>query len=348
MKIAIDSSPLFNPQHKVRGSGFYLHYLKSSLETYFPENEYLFFKQGEHIPKNFDVIHYPFFDPFFHTLTPFSSHKRVVTVHDLTPFVLPTKFPIGLKGKINWQLQKFSLKRVNGVITDSQSSKQDIARFTGVHKDAIHCVYLAAANDFIRLPAGKWRDEIKQKYKLPNSFVLYVGDATNNKNLVRLVQAIKKVKLPLVMIGKVLAQEFSENNGWLSDQKNVILLTKDDPAFIRLGFVPTEDLVKIYNIATVFAMPSLYEGFGLPILEAMQSGAPVVTTKCGSLKEIAGDAAVFADPYSTEDIANAIVRLFDNNTMQESYRKKGLAQASKFTWKNTAEQTIAIYKKALQ
>ena len=122
MKIAIDISPL-QSGHKVRGVGFYLTYLKKALLTYYPDNDYTFFHQGEEIDKSVDLVHYPYFDPFFMTLPLIKKRKTVVTVHDLTPLVFPEHFPAGMKGNLRWQLQKYNLRHVDGIIADSEASK---------------------------------------------------------------------------------------------------------------------------------------------------------------------------------------------------------------------------------
>src|SRR6266581_1905653 len=143
MKIAIDISPL-QTGHKVRGVGFYLKNLKKTLLRYDTRNDYIFFAQDEKLDNKADLVHYPYFEPFFITLPFFSKQKRVVTVHDLTPIVFPEHFPAGIKGKFSWQVQKFNLQRSDGIITDSESSKKDIIRYVGAPESKIHVVYLAA------------------------------------------------------------------------------------------------------------------------------------------------------------------------------------------------------------
>lgn len=346
MKVAIDITPLKGDLngHKVRGVGFYLEYLKRSLLTYYPENNYTFFARGEKVP-DVDLVHYPYFDPFFLTLPLTEKHKRVVTVHDLTPLVFPEHFPAGIKGSLRWQIQKLSLKNTARIIADSQSSKDDIVRLLGEKKDKIGVAYLAAAEEFKKIEKA---DTVKTKYNLPEKFVLYVGDVTWNKNLPRLIQATQEINLTLVMVGKVLTEKnFDKNNPWNRDLVTVNKLVEKDKRFIRLGFVPTEDLVALYNAATVFAFPSLYEGFGLPVIEAMQCGTPVVTAKGGSLEEVGGEAVMYVDPNDTNSIANGIGEVFFNKKLQEQLAKKGLEQAKKFSWKKTADKTIASYKAAL-
>lgn len=350
MKIAIDVSPLEenrNIAHKVRGTGFYLQNLKRFLLKYHIENEYIFFTRGEKLPNNVDLVHYPYFEPFFLTLPFKKKFKTVITVHDLTPLVFPEHFPSGIKGKIKWVIQKKSLRKADAIITDSESSKKDIIKFTGVNEDKIHVIYLAAGEEYKKVQSSKLKvKSLRARYQLPEKFVLYVGDATWNKNLPRLVQAIKKVNIPLVLVGKALSQkEIDITNPWNKDLVTVQKLINEDKNIITLGFIPTEELVTIYNMATVFVMPSLYEGFGLPILESMQSGCPVITSKEGSIPEIAGDSAYFVDAYSADSIAEGISKVFSNEKIRKELSKNGIENAKKFSWVETAKKTNTVYKK---
>ena len=348
MHIAIDISPL-QTGHKVRGTGFYLHNLKKSLEQYFPNNQYTFFIQKQKLPNTIELIHYPYFDPFFITL-PFQKNvKTVVTVHDLTPIVFSKEFPSGIKGTIKWQLQKHNLQKVDAIITDSENSKKDIVRFIKYPAEKVHVVYLAAGEEFKKLQITNFKFQmLKKKYNLPEKFALYVGDVTWNKNLPRLIKAVEKAEVPLVMVGKALVQEnFDKTNLWNKDLIEVQTLSKNNKNIIRLGFVSTEELVLLYNIATLFVMPSLYEGFGLPIIEAMSCGVPVITTKRGSLSEVAEESAYYVDGYSIEDIVNGIKEVFENSQLRKELSEKGLKQSQKFTWKKTTKQTIEVYKNVL-
>lgn len=348
MKIAIDISPL-QTGHKVRGVGFYLENLKRALLKYDKENEYLFFVPGEKLPKDIDLIHFPYFEPFFLALPLYKKHKTVVTVHDLTPIVFPDAFPRGIKGELKWQMQRFALKKANGIITDSECSEKDVIKFIGARESKIDVVYLAAGEEFEVLEQNeKDITALRKKYNLPGKFVLYVGDVTWNKNLPRLINAIQTTDIPLVMIGKSLVNEsYDKNNPWNHDLVRVQELVINDKNIIRLGFVDTNDLVSIYNIATLFVMPSLYEGFGLPILEAMSCGCPVITTKEGSLKEVAGSAAYFVDGYNLKAIANGIEEVFNNKSLQDELRNKGFENIRKFSWEKTSAKTIEAYKKAV-
>ena len=348
MNVAIDVSPLQDSkllQHRVRGTGFYIENLKSSLLKYFHKNTYIFFTRGEKLPNNIDLVHYPYFEPFFRTLPLIKRYKTVVTVHDLIPLVFPKEFPVGLKGKFKWQVQKLALRRSDAIITDSVSSKNNIVEYAGIPASKIYVIYLAASDVFEKMDKSLILGCIREKYKLPEKFVLYVGDVTWNKNLPRLMKAIKKTNIPLVMVGRALVEkDFDKYNPWNQDLLEVQKLVENDDKIIRLGFVSQDELVMLYNIATVFAMPSLYEGFGLPVLEAMNCGCPVVTSKEGSIPEIAGNACVRVDAYSVDSIAQCINKVFNDQNLQKDLSDKGNKQSKKFTWRKTSDNTTDVYK----
>jgi len=348
MNIAIDMSPLKSGhylQHRVRGTGFYIKNLQASLQKYYPDNKYTYFNRGDMLGEKVDIIHYPYFEPFFLTLPLFSKSKTIVTVHDLTPLVFPEHFKRGLRGNLKWQIQKSSLRKAAAIITDSASSKKDIIKYAGINEFKIKVVYLAAGSEFKIIDSKLKLEEVRRKYKLPAKFVLYVGDVTWNKNLPRLVEAVKTANVPLVMVGSALVKENVDlSNPWNADFAKVLKLVEGYEDIIRLGFVSAEELVLLYNMATIFTMPSTYEGFGLPLLEAMSCGCPVITSKEGSIPEIAGDAPKYVDAYDVDNIAKGIDEVFNNKNVQEELSKKGLIQSKKFTWGKTAEETIKVYK----
>lgn len=351
MKIAIDITPIQGTEqgHKVRGVGFYLEHLKISLLKYFPEHQYIFFTQSGELSNDVDVVHYPYFDPFFFTLPLSKKFKTVVTVHDLTPLVFPQHFPAGIKGKLRWQIQKYKLRNVSAIITDSHTSQKDIIKLAGVPESHVDVAYLAAGETYRKLKKQDIPlEKLKEKYHLPDNFILYVGDVTWNKNLPRFITAVKQLQLPLVMVGKILVEKsFDKAHPWNKDLVEVQKLVEGDPNIVRLGFVPSEDLVYLYNMAKVFVFPSVYEGFGLPIVEAMQCGCPVVTTHGGSLSEVAGDAAIYVDGYDVQNMANGIQEVYTDEKLQKDLVEKGLVQSQKFSWKKTVEETMRVYRKVL-
>lgn len=352
MNIAIDTSPISDQSligHRVRGVGSYIKQLKDNVIKYDKNNEYVFFKKGDVLPWNINLIHYPYFDPFFLTLPIFSKYKTVVTVHDLTPLVFPKYFPKGVRGSFKWFIQKSSLRKANLIIADSMSSKKEIIKFTGIKENKINVIHLAAGEQFRKLKIENLKLKIARKYELPEKFALYVGDVTWNKNLPRLIEAAKKSRIPLVMVGKALvSKDFDKKNPWNQDLVTVQNSVKEDKNIILPGFVETADLIQIYNLATFLIMPSLYEGFGLPILEAMACGCPVVTSREGSIPEVAGDAAFYTDAYDSEKIAKDMTEVFKNEKLRKELSVKGLRQSSKFSWKKTAEETVKVYESIIK
>lgn len=347
MKVAVDISPL-KTGHRYRGIGVYTKNLVGALQSIkAPDFSVQLIESGK-ILKDCDLAHYPYFDFFFLTLPLIKKKKTVVTVHDCIPLVFPEHYPPGPKGKVKFFIQKLSLKNVSAVITDSDNSKKDIEKFLGVPEEKINTVYLAADPAFKKLLAGNWQEKNRQKYRLPEKFVLYVGDVNFNKNLPNLIEAFARIEdkqVYLVLVGK--AFEKKE----LEEVRNLLSLISQKKISERvkiLGFIPDEDLVSIYNLSNVYCQPSFYEGFGLQVLEAMACGCPVITSGVSSLPEIAGDAAFFVDPYSYENISEAIQKVIDDEKLRQKMIELGFSQAKKFSWKKTAEETINIYEKILE
>ncbi len=345
MNIAIDVSPIKNKYHKVRGVGNYITNLIASLEKQHGDFSFATFENNQELPEHVDVIHYPYFDPFFRSYT-IDAQNTVVTVHDLTPIVFKEQFPVGLKGWWQWQMNKRMLKKAKVIVTDSKASAKDIIRIVRVEEERVKTVYLAASEEFVRITNYELRiKKVKEKYNLPEQFALYVGDVTWNKNLPRIIDAAQDANVPLVLAGKaVVSTDYDASHPWNKDLVTVQEKIKKSTNVITLGFIPTDDLVALYNLATVFVMPSLYEGFGLPVLEAMQCGCPVITSQEGSLPEVAGEAAYYVDAYKTEDIRKGIEEVIKNKKLQDQLREKGLQQAKQFSWKKTAEEMVKVYR----
>ena len=253
------------------------------------------------------------------------------------------------KGALKWQLQKQLLRRVEGIITDSVHSKKDIANLVGVSAERIHVIPLAPAEHFKKITSENKINQILEKYKLPEKFVLYVGDVTWNKNLPRLLRALSGTDIQCVMVGKALTENnFDRSNLWNMDRVEIQALVSQNNNISLLGFLSDEELVSLYNKATAFVFPSLSEGFGLPVLEAMSCGAPVITAREGSLPEVAGDAAFYINAHNIEDIRAGIKKVFNDISLQEKLRYLGYEQVKKFSWKKTAEMTNNVYSKIVQ
>ncbi|PIU02403.1 hypothetical protein COT66_00385 [Candidatus Shapirobacteria bacterium CG09_land_8_20_14_0_10_49_15] len=348
MKVALDLSPLYSA-HQYRGIGFYTKRLITALQAVAQEQaiELALIKDTDRTRfLAADLIHYPYFSPFFLSLPGRPLLPSVVTVHDLTPVKYPQHFPAGVRGRWRWQSQKRRLQKMAAVLTDSQAWRQQIAAMTGFPLEKIYSVPLAAGEEFKKLKIENCKLKIKKKYPpLADTFLLYVGDVNWNKNIPGLLRGFADFSrhnptFQLVLVGKAFEQKA------LPEIKELLQLIKSlslDDKIRILGFVPTNDLVAIYNLASVYCQPSFDEGFGLPVLEAMACGCPVVAAKVGSLPEICGQAAVMINPQSNQEIAEGIKKALGRGA---ELSQKGVQQAAAFSWKRTAAQTIAVYKKA--
>ncbi|MEK7497824.1 MAG: glycosyltransferase family 1 protein [Patescibacteria group bacterium] len=346
MKIAIDSGPLTSG-HKIRGVGFYTKNLIASLG-----NKVNAVDVYSADLSKYDIIHIPYFNPFVKSLpNNVEGKKLIVTIHDLIPLIYPERYSPGIRGKMMFFMQKQILKKAAAIITDCETSKKDIIRFIGVNPEKIHVVYLAQATHFKKLDKNQVAS-VKKKYKLPDKFVLYVGDINYNKNIPNLVKACEIAKTTLVICGKQaldvedLGNDLSTLKGprdWvrylfgkphpeLAHYKELLKLFEKNKKVLRLGFVPDEDLVAIYNLATVYCQPSFYEGFGLPVLEAIACGSPVVASQTQALVEIAEGAATFVNPRDPKSIADGFKHIIKNPKLPREY-----------SWKKVAAQTMKVY-----
>ena len=257
--------------------------------------------------KKADVTHITKFHPFFISL-PFikPSKKVVLTIHDLIQLIYPKHYPPGLKGRINFLINKFLIwKNVDAIITISETSKKDICRFLRVQPDKVHVIYLAAKKIFKPIANHQSLITTRRKYNLPDSFALYVGDVNYNKNIPGLIEMCKEVKISLVIVGKQ-AYEIRDKDRELNHPELNHLKNLDWSNVITLGFVPDEDLVVIYNLCDVYVQPSFYEGFALPILEARACGAWVIATRIQAHVEIMeGDRS-----YSWEKTAKETLEVY--------------------------------------
>lgn len=343
MIIAVDVSPL-SSGHKVRGVGSYVSLIKNNIEKYDKENKYVFF-EGK-VPSGVDLVHFPYFDPFFPVLPIKKTVRTVVTVHDLIPIKFKKHFPSGIKGNLKWQYNKILLKNVDTVIVDSESSKKDVIELVGMPQEKVKVVYLASNPIYKKINLSeKQKREIKEKYLLTDKFMIYVGDVTWNKNLPRIIEAADKAGINLFLIGKALADKnFDKLNPWNLDRVKVSKMIEGSKKVKTLGFVSDEDLSRIYNMADALLMPSLYEGFGLPVLEAMSSGCPVITSRKASLPEVGGDAVMYIDEKSIESIAEGIKKISDDKILRKEFSEKGLAQSKKFSIEKMMKDTSNCFK----
>lgn len=214
-----------------------------------------------------------------------------------------------------------------------------------IPEEKVFVVYLAAEDFYKPLKIDDWSKEIREKYHLPQRFVLNLGDVNYNKNLLNLAKACKKVVIPLVVVGKQAVQEDVPSHTENIPFKNFLKIYGRDKDIVRVGYVLDCDLVKIFNLASLYCQPSFYEGFGLGILKAFACGTCVVASKIQAHVEIAEDAALFADPFSVQDLTKKIKMVLDNDSLRQVLVKKGLAEVKRFSWDKTALDTMQVYKK---
>ena len=346
--IGIDVSPLYSA-HKVRGIGFYTERLVNSLKNIKDGPEIVELKNKKDVESEiYDLLHIPYFSPFIVSLPLKNKVPLAVTVHDLIAVKYPNMYPPGLKGMAKWFIQKNLLKKASIIFADSLASKKDIVEIIGISEDKIIVTLLAADSCFIKLEkSSSLLHKTMEKFSLPNKFVLYVGDINRNKNIPSLIKACGIVDCDLAIVGKqASSDDFDRNHPENSDLIELQAKAEASDKVSLLGYLSTEELVAVYNLATVYCQPSIDEGFGLPILEAMACGCPVVSSNLGSLSEVVGKAGVLVNP-TPENLAREIDRLFSSSKMRDELSKKGISRAGEFSWQKTAIKTAEGYRKTL-
>jgi glycosyltransferase involved in cell wall biosynthesis len=294
--------------------------------------------------KNADLIHYLSFDLFRPSLRPPKrGQKLIVTIHDLIPLLFPKDYPVSYRHRLIFIRQKILVRRSHLLITDSSASAKDITRLLKIKAAKIKVVPLAA-NAALAPASSDLAKRVRQKYTLPQIFLLYVGDINFNKNIPGLIKTLKFLpdQIELVLVGKNFVpasipewQVIREQIDLSQVQKRVHFLTKIDDE---------RDLSALYSLALAYVQPSYYEGFGLPILEAMRCQTPVVCANNSSLPEVAGEWAFYSQSTKAEDFAQAIIQVF-NLTPAKRHAWVIGAQAwqEQFTWEKTAQTMIEIY-----
>lgn len=275
------------------------------------------------------------------TQPPTIKAKTITTVHDLTPFLNPEWHH---KKVINAHHNKMKLasKKCFKFICVSQNTKNDLLKlFPKVNPQNIEIIYEAAEEKygkFIKLSKEEQqqkKDLIKKQYGL-DKFILAQGTREPRKNLKRLIDAFVAFKkiCPTCHVELAIAGKY----GWGEDVDGA-----KNPAVKILGFIPEKDMVALHASAICLAYPSLYEGFGLPLVKSLKVGTPIITSNISSMPEVGGKAALYVDPTSTEDLTKAITRIIKSTTLRNKLKEKGLIQAKKFDWLKTAQQTLKIY-----
>lgn len=272
------------------------------------------------------------------------SIPNVVIAFDLTPILFP-KTHTNKTYFVHKLFLPRTLKNADKIIAISQSTKNDLIKHLNIPKEKIRVIYLAT-NENYKLLSKEEIDKIRVKYKINHPFILYVGTLEPRKNIVRLIEAFYKarnnggINHKLVLTGR---------KGWkyknIFNKIDELNLNKD---VIFTGYIPDEDLPALYNAADLFVYPSIYEGFGLPPLEAMACGTPVITSNVSSLPEVVGDAGIMVDPYNMDELSNKITEVLSNNKLKEELSQKGLERAKLFSWEKCARETLEVFEEVIK
>ena len=275
-----------------------------------------------------------------HLLAHFRQARTVYTLHDL----IFLQYPAYHKAYNRWYLtltMPLYLKAADVIVTPSECSKRDAIKFYGFPEEKIKVIYEAPAPTFKPLPHPEELDRVRKIYNLPEKYILHVSTIEPRKNLIRLLEAFQPLlagwpDLKLVLVGK---------KGWLYESffERIRALGLED-CVIFPGYVAEADLPAFYQLAAVFAFPSLYEGFGLGPIEAMACGTPVVSSNSSSLPEVVGDAGLLVDPTDTAALSEALRRTLSNVELRANLIDRGLAQAKKFSWVKAADELEDVYR----
>ncbi len=365
MKIAFDGKRFFNNSS---GLGNYSRDLVRISAIYFPENEYLLFNENETI-KGKDILglsNVSFVKTsvgtwarqlkmgkdaqavkadIFHGLSgelPLKwtdqPIKKVVTIHDLIFLRFPQFYSL-FDRKIHLWKFKNAIKQADIIIAISEQTKRDVIQFLKVPKEKIRVVYQGCHQQLKEHQSDEYINLIKEKFQLPERFILNVGTIEERKNVLNIVKAINGTKIPLVVIGK--------KTNYFNKVKKYISKNKLENQVHFLENVSMEELAAIYKLADVFVYPSYFEGFGIPIIEALYSETPVITSNLSSLPEAGGDHSVYVYPNNVDDIKAKILFLWQNEAERKRRAKKGLKFVQKFNDESIAENLQSVYQELI-
>ncbi|MFH0956162.1 MAG: glycosyltransferase family 1 protein [Candidatus Falkowbacteria bacterium] len=308
---------------------------------------YLFFKFFNYPKIDKELGADLFFLPHINFIGMSSAGKSLITIHDLS-FL---KYPEFFSWRKNfWHKMinvKKLIKRFDRIVAVSENTKRDIVEMCGVDENKIKVIYSGAGEEFRQIynlnADGEKILEVRNKYKLPDKYILYLGTLEPRKNVDGIIRAYNELRYKNQQLRNI-KLVIAGGRGWKSDKiykEWEQSEFKDDINF--LGYVDKKDKVYLYNLALVFIYPSFYEGFGFPPLEAMACGLPVVASYAASLPEVVGDAALMIDPYNIKNITQAMAEILTGENLKSKLIERGLAQAKKFNWGKTAKEYLEIF-----
>lgn len=267
----------------------------------------------------------------------------VVTIHDMIYARVPNGYENIYKNYHRFLLPRAAMNAAK-IITVSENGRRDIIELLKVPPEKVVTIHNGVDEDFRVLDDGEYLNIVRQTLKLPHRYILYVGAIERRKNLGVLVQAAAEILKEGIVDGLVLAGEegYGAKLTWEKIEE-----TKIQEKVLHIGYVPQEMMCGLYNLAEVFVMVSPYEGFGIPVLEAMACGTPVITSNCSSLPEVAGDAALLVSPSEKEELTAALRRILTDKNLRAELRAKGLKRVKQFSWRKSAEKHLEVYREVL-
>ena len=285
-----------------------------------------------------EIAHVPYFaSPLFPT-TP-----TVVTVHDLIPMLLPA-YRGSILVRLYTRLVAAAAKKADIVLTDSEASQQDIVRLLGIPPERVRVIYLAVDDIYQPVLDEHRLTGIRRKYGLPESYLLYLGGFDQRKNVPTLLKALAQLAKDSRFFLGVAGRLPEKGSDFFPDPRRIVQELGIGERVVFTGWVPEEDKPALYAGARALVFPSLYEGFGLPPLEALACGTPVIASNRGSLPEIVGDGGLLLEPDDVEGLTEAMEKLLADDDLQTDLQQKGLAHAARFSWEKTARETLAVYR----
>lgn len=269
----------------------------------------------------------------------------IATVHDLIPYVLPDTCGKSYLDKF-LQEMPYIMEKCDRIITVSNYSKHDIMKYFKLPEEKIKVTHLAADSRFRLMDKEKALEFLKKEYSYSSDFILYLGGFSPRKNVDGLLEAYRRIYRELPGYYELVLLGASKDSHYELKKKVESMGIRDRVVFA--GYVPYEHLPYFYNCSSLFVYPSLYEGFGLPPLEAMTCGTPTITANVTSIPEVVGDGALLTDPYNIDELTEKIYRTISDAEFREHLKEKALRRAYNFSWKKTAIETIKVYEEVYE